>query len=61
MLARQLRDDGIHAGGLTILGQIAPDTPFDPDAIAEAYWAIRNEARGSWREEYRFDGATGVH
>ena len=57
MLARQLRDDDIHAGSLTILGQIAPGTPFDPDWIADAYWAIRNERPGAWREEYRFEGA----
>ncbi len=57
MLARQLRDDDIQAGSLTILGQIAPGTPFDPDRIADAYWAIRNEDPDAWREEYRFDGA----
>lgn len=57
MLARQLRDDDIHAGSLTILGQIATGTPLDPDRIADAYWAIRNEAPDAWREEYRFDGA----
>jgi NAD(P)-dependent dehydrogenase (short-subunit alcohol dehydrogenase family) len=56
MLARQLRDDDIHAGSLTILGQIAAGTPFDPDSIADAYWAICNEQRDAWREEYRFDG-----
>ena len=60
MLAREVRDDDIHAGSLTILGQIAPGTPFDPDAIADAYWAIRNESRDGWREEYRFDGAAKV-
>jgi hypothetical protein len=43
MLARQLRDDDIHAGSLTILGQIAAGTPFDPDSIADAYWAICDE------------------
>ena len=43
MLARELRDDDIHAGSLTILGQIAAGTPFDPDRIADAYWAICNE------------------
>ena len=32
-------------------------TPFDPDRIAGAYWAIRNEDPDAWREEYRFDGA----
>jgi NAD(P)-dependent dehydrogenase (short-subunit alcohol dehydrogenase family) len=57
MLARQVRDDDIHAGSLTILGQIAAGTPFDPDRIADAYWAIRNESPAAWREEYRFDGA----
>jgi NAD(P)-dependent dehydrogenase (short-subunit alcohol dehydrogenase family) len=57
MLARELRDDDIHAGSLTILGQIAPGTPLDPDRIADAYWAIRNEEPDAWREEYRFDGA----
>jgi len=57
MLARQLRDDDIHAGSLTILGQIAAGTPFDPDSIGDAYWAICNEQRDAWREEYRFEGA----
>jgi NAD(P)-dependent dehydrogenase (short-subunit alcohol dehydrogenase family) len=57
MLARQLRDDDIHAGSLTILGQIAAGTPLDPDRIADAYWVIRNEPPDAWREEYRFDGA----
>lgn len=57
MLARELREDGIHAGSLTILGQIAPGTPLDPDRIADVYWAISNEDRADWREEYRFDGA----
>src|SRR4051794_2323845 len=56
MLSRQLRDDNIHAGSLTILGQIAPGTPFDPDSIADAYWAICNERPDAWREEYRFAG-----
>jgi NAD(P)-dependent dehydrogenase (short-subunit alcohol dehydrogenase family) len=58
MLARQLRDEGIHAGSLTILGQIAAGTPLDPDLIADAYWAIRNKERDAWREEYRFNGST---
>ena len=57
MLARQLRDDDIHAGSLTILGQIAPGTAFDPDRIADRYWAICNERPDAWREEYRFTGA----
>ena len=57
MLARKVRNDGIHAGSLTILGQIAAGTPLDPERIADAYWAIRNEDPDAWREEYRVDGA----
>jgi NAD(P)-dependent dehydrogenase (short-subunit alcohol dehydrogenase family) len=56
MLARELRDDDIHAGSLTIAGQIVAGTPFDPDRIADAYWAIANEHPDAWREEYRFEG-----
>jgi NAD(P)-dependent dehydrogenase (short-subunit alcohol dehydrogenase family) len=57
MLARELREDGIHAASLTVLGQIAPGTQFDPESIAEVYWAISDEDRDAWREEYRFEGA----
>jgi hypothetical protein len=57
MLARQLRDDDIRAGSVTILGQIAAGTPFHPDSIADAYWAICHEHPDAWREEYRFEGA----
>jgi hypothetical protein len=57
MLARQLRGEDIHAGSLTIAGPIAAGTPFDPDSIADAYWAICNEERDAWHEEYRFEGA----
>jgi NAD(P)-dependent dehydrogenase (short-subunit alcohol dehydrogenase family) len=57
MLAREVRDENIHAGSLTILGQIAAGTPLDPERIADEYWAIRNEEPDAWREEYRFDGA----
>jgi NAD(P)-dependent dehydrogenase (short-subunit alcohol dehydrogenase family) len=60
MLARELREDGIHAGSLTILGQIVPGTPLDPDAIAGAYWEIRNREPGAWQEEYRFAGTLDV-
>jgi NAD(P)-dependent dehydrogenase (short-subunit alcohol dehydrogenase family) len=57
MLARQVRDDDIHAGSLTILGPIAAGTPLDPDRIADEYWAICNEDPDAWQEEYRFNGA----
>src|SRR3954463_15723156 len=57
MLARQLRDDDIHAGSLPRLGQIAAGTPFDPDSTADAYWAICNEGPVAGREACLFAGA----
>jgi len=57
MLARQLRDDNIHAGSFTILGQIVAGTPFDADRVADAYWAVSNAQPDAWCEEYRFEGA----
>jgi glycerol kinase len=52
----QQAQECVHAGSLTILGQIAAGTPFDPDSVADAYWAICNERPDVWREEYRFEG-----
>ena len=47
----------VNVIGAVVTAQIAAGTPLDPDRIADAYWAIRNEAPDAWQEEYRFDGA----
>lgn len=55
LLGAELAPDNIRVASITILGQIAPGTPFDPDRIAERYWTIVASADG-WQSEFRFDG-----
>jgi hypothetical protein len=55
VLGADLADDGIRLASVTIAGQIAPGTAFDPDRIAETYWAIV-QSDGSWQNEFRFEG-----
>lgn len=46
---------GLRLGTVTIAGQVAPGTAFDPDAIAAAFWAMHDSAEG--RVEHVFDGS----
>jgi short-subunit dehydrogenase len=55
LLGEELADDGIRVASVTIAGQIAPGTAFDPDRIAERYWTIV-ESGDSWQSEFRFEG-----
>lgn len=48
---------GIHLGTVTIAGQVAPGTPFDPDRIAQAFLAMAAQERPGWTVETIFDGA----
>ena len=57
MLARQVRDDGIHAGSLTTSGRSQRAPRSTRTGSPDAYSTIRNEEPDAWREEYRFDGA----
>ena len=60
-LARELSPQGIHVGHFVIDGGIrnpgrseAPDKPdsmLDPDAIAESYWHLVQQARSAWTWE----------
>ena len=56
VLGAELADDGVRLASVTIAGQIAPGTPFDPEKIAETYWTIV-QSDGSWQSEFRFEGA----
>ena len=40
MLGADLEPDGIRVATLTIAGQIAAGTSFDPERIAERYWEV---------------------
>ena len=55
MLGADLKADGIRVAILTIAGQIAASTSFDPAPIAERYWEIVH-SDGPWQAEFRFTG-----
>jgi short-subunit dehydrogenase len=55
MLAADLEPDGIRVATLTIAGQIAAGTAFDPERIAERYWDVV-QTEGPWKAEFRFTG-----
>lgn len=42
---------GVHAASVTVLGEVAPGTAFDPDDIAEHYWRLHRQPRGAWEHE----------
>lgn len=42
-LHKELADTGIRVATVTITGQIAPQSAFDPDRIAEAYWRLHQD------------------
>jgi short-subunit dehydrogenase len=55
MLSADLAPDGIRVATLTIAGQIAAGTAFDPARIAERYWQVV-QSDGPWQPEFRFTG-----
>jgi len=55
MLGADLEPDGIHVATLTIAGQIASGTAFDPESIAQRYWEVVHSDR-PWQAEFRFTG-----
>jgi short-subunit dehydrogenase len=55
MLSADLAPDGIRVATLTIAGQIAAGTAFDPGRIAERYWQVV-QSDGPWQPEFRFTG-----
>jgi short-subunit dehydrogenase len=55
MLGADLKDEGIRVATLTIDGQIAADTAFAPERIAERYWDVVHSDE-PWQPEYRFTG-----
>jgi short-subunit dehydrogenase len=55
MLGADLAPDGIRVATLTIAGQIAAGSSFDPDRIADRYWEIVH-ADSPWQAEFRFTG-----
>jgi NAD(P)-dependent dehydrogenase (short-subunit alcohol dehydrogenase family) len=50
-LAQELADTGIHVGTVTIAGQVAPGTHFDPDKIAQAYLQLHRQPPGQFQTD----------
>lgn len=44
-LNTELKDDGIFTGVVTIMGNIAPNTAYDPADIAKEYWKLYTERK----------------
>ena len=57
LIAAGVQGDGIHAATVTIAGAVVPGTAFDPDNIAELFWAAHTDPADAWKTEYRFTGA----
>ncbi|NIH84564.1 SDR family NAD(P)-dependent oxidoreductase [Amycolatopsis granulosa] len=50
LLDAQYGPSGVHVASVTVDGPVAPGTPFDPDDIAEHYWALHTQER-PWAAE----------
>lgn len=50
-LGAELEAAGIHVATVTIAGFVQPGTFFDPDLIAEKYWALHAQEAGRWERE----------
>lgn len=54
--AKSFHDRGINFATITINGTIG-NAGFEPDTIAEAFWAAHVAPKSEWRGEHIFDGA----
>lgn len=50
-LAQELGGTGIHAATVTICGMIQEGTAFDPQKLAEHFWQLHAQPRGSFEVE----------
>lgn len=57
MLHQELAGSGVRAGTLTVMGQVAPGTPFDPEKIGAAFVAMATAPADRFQPEVQFRGA----
>ncbi len=55
-LAGELRPTGVRVGTVTVAGTIAPGTAFDPDRIADGFWAFYTRPAAEAPVELKFLG-----
>ena len=53
-LFADLKDTDLHACTVTICGPVKPGTVFGPDLIADAYWKLHAQPKGSFERELMF-------
>ncbi len=51
LLDQQYGASGVHAASVTVGGDVAPGTAYDPDDIAEHYWQLHTQPRDQWEHE----------
>jgi short-subunit dehydrogenase len=56
MLGADLAGAGVRVASITIAGQVAPGTAFDPKRIAETFWTVV-QSDDAWQAEFRFEGS----
>lgn len=52
----ELAPRGVRVGTVTIMGPVAPGTPFDPEHIAQAFWRLHADRAGALGPELQFTG-----
>ncbi len=57
-LAQELTDTGIRVGMVSIMGQVAPGTAFDPDKIGAAFLDLHLQSADTFKPEILFQGAS---
>jgi NAD(P)-dependent dehydrogenase (short-subunit alcohol dehydrogenase family) len=55
--ARDHERDGVHIAMITINGDPAASTRFEPAAISDAFWDVSQEPAGAWCRERVFSGS----
>src|ERR1700722_7855224 len=48
LVAAEVGGDGVHAASVTIVGQVAPGTAFDPNNIAELFCTAHSHGPDEW-------------
>ena len=62
LIAAGVREDGIHAATVTIVGAVKPGTDFDPDNIAKLFWTAHSDSKDtrptSWAVAGQWQGSS---
>ena len=56
ILDQQYGPRGVHVATVTVYGNIASGSNFDPDDIAERYWRVHNQPRDEWELDHPYTG-----